>query len=137
MMKADKPPGTRTMSLRSLIDRYCEAWSSPDLTERARLLESVWAAGATYTDPNVKELDKGELLAHIAKIQSTRPGAKVLRTTEVDEHHGVLRFGFQVLGQDGNILRQGIDFAFLDASRTRLQKVVGFFGELVPVSKGT
>lgn len=118
------------MNLNDLIDRYCEAWSDTDPAKRAALLESVWAADATYTDPTVNGLGMNELLAHIAKVQATRPGATVRRTTLVDEHHGAVRFGFEVLGRDGAILRYGTDFAFLDAERSRLQRVVGFFGGL-------
>jgi hypothetical protein len=64
----------------------------------------VWAPSATYTDPTVADLGKVELLAHIAKVQATRPGARVRRTTVIDEHHGALRFGFTVVGADGAIL---------------------------------
>ena len=116
--------------LEALIDRYGQAWSEPDAARRAELLDSAWAPGATYTDPTVADLDRDALLAHIARIQATRPGAQVRRSTAVDAHHGFARFGFAVVGADGSILRHGVDIAFLDASGTRLQRIIGFFGTL-------
>jgi hypothetical protein len=118
------------MSLELLIDRYCLIWCETDVSRRAELLESVWAAGGTYTDPTTGALGKAELLAHIARVQATRPGATVQRTTGIDEHHGVLRFGFHVVDQDGTVLRHGTDFVVLDDDRQRLRRVVGFFGDL-------
>jgi hypothetical protein len=116
-----------------LIDRYCDAWTETDPTRRSELLDAVWAVDATYTDPNVTALGKTELLAHIAKIQAGRPGARVRRMTVIDEHHEVLRFEFGVVGPEGAVLRHGTDIAFLDASRARLQRVIGFFGGLAPL----
>lgn len=121
------------MTLDELIDRYCDAWSEADPARRAALLESVWAPSASYTDPTVDGLGKVELLSHIARVQATRPGVRVRRTTVIDEHHGALRFGFAVVGADGAILRHGTDFAVLDSKRGRIQQVIGFFGDLAAI----
>lgn len=116
--------------LESLIERYAQAWSETDAARRAGLLDSAWAPGATYTDPTVADLDRDALLAHIARMQTTRPGAQVRRSTAVDAHHGFARFGFEVVNPAGTILRHGVDIAFLDSTGTRLRRVIGFFGTL-------
>ncbi len=90
----------------------------------------MWAAGATYTDPTVHAAGADALLAHIAKVQAARPGAKVLRTTQPDEHHCIARFGFEAIGADGNVLRAGTDVVFMSADGTRIERVIGFFGSL-------
>ncbi len=77
----------------SLIDRYCAVWNEPEPERRKALLESVWADGATYTDPRADTKGVDELLAHIATVRAGRPGAKIVRTTAVDVHHGIVRFG--------------------------------------------
>jgi GNAT superfamily N-acetyltransferase len=117
-------------ALRTLVDRYCEAWSDPDAARRSALLRAVWAPDGTYTDPTADRLDADGLLAHIARVQATRPGARVRRSTAIDTHHGALRFGFVVIGADGAVLRRGTDFARLDATGSRLREVIGFFGAL-------
>lgn len=119
------------MKSSDVIHRYCQVWSEPDPISRAQLLASVWSAGATYTDPGVHAAGAEALLAHIAKIQAGRPGARVVRTMSVDEHHGVARFGFRVLAADGTILREGMDIAFIAADGATIDRIVGFFGSLV------
>jgi hypothetical protein len=124
------PRGLDALNLEALIDRYGEAWSEPDAARRAALLASVWAPEATYSDPTVAPLDMAGLLAHIARVQAGRPGAIVRRSTVIDAHHEVLRFGFEVIGADGAVLRHGVDFVVLDAARTCIRQVTGFFGAL-------
>jgi hypothetical protein len=94
------------------------------------LLSAVWADGATYTDPSVSVTGAQELLAHIAKVQARRPGAKVIRTSAVDAHHGIARFHWRVLQADGTALPEGIDIAFLSADGARIERIIGFFGPL-------
>ena len=122
--------GLPPMNPEEIIDRYCHVWSEPDAERRAALLASVWSDHATYSDPAVHDLGATELLAHIARMQVARPGARILRSTAVDAHHGVARFGFEVRGEDGTILRQGVDVVFFSDSRTRIERVIGFFGAL-------
>jgi hypothetical protein len=118
------------MDLAALIDRYCEAWTAPEPARRAALIRSVWAEDATYTDPSVHAAGADALLAHIAGVQARRPGAKVLRTSAVDAHHGVARFAWRVVQADGTALPEGLDVAFLTADGAKLQRIIGFFGPL-------
>lgn len=119
-----------TPSIEALVDAYCATWSEPDPAQRAHRLQSLWAEGATYTDPTVDALLFTDLIDHIGRVQAARPGARVRRCTQVDTHHDVLRFGFEVIGADGAVLRHGVDFVVLDSSRSRLRQVIGFFGPL-------
>ncbi|HSV54818.1 MAG TPA: hypothetical protein VLJ57_22030 [Burkholderiaceae bacterium] len=118
------------MNPTDIIDRYCQAWSDVDPNTRAGLLASVWSTTATYSDPTVLDLDADALLAHIGRIQASRPGAKVLRSTPLDAHHAFARFGFKVVGTDGNILREGIDVVLFSPDGTRIERIIGFFGSL-------
>lgn len=118
------------MNVSILIDRYCEVWSEPDGARRAELLAAVWAPNATYTDPSIHAANAAELLGHIAKVQARRPGAKVLRTSRVDEHHHMARFAWRVVKADGTELPQGTDIAFITADGAMIERIVGFFGPL-------
>ena len=118
------------MDLSALIDRRCEVWTEPDPARRAALLEAVWAGGATHTDPTVHAAGADEPPAHIAWTQARRPGAKVLRTSAVDAHHGVARFAWRVVQADGTALPEGLDVGSLAAGAKIDRIVVGFFGPL-------
>ena len=118
------------LDIDALIDRYCEAWSLPDAAARASALRDVWASGATYTDPTADLRGADALLAHIAQVQATDPGARVERTSAGDLHHGLARFGWQLLRADGSRLPEGLDIAQLSADGLRIESIVGFFGAL-------
>jgi hypothetical protein len=115
--------------LNDLIDAYCAAWNDPDADSRRELLSAVWAENATYTDPAVDLAGVDQLVAHITTVLARRPGARVLRTSVVDEHHGLVRFAWRVVQADGSLLPEGIDFAEVTADG-RIQRIVGFFGPL-------
>ena len=114
----------------ALIDRYCLAWSEPDATRRRALLAQVLAPGATYTDPRVHADTLEALAVHIDRVLAQRPGARVLRTSAVDLHHGMARFAWHVVQTDGTALPEGLDVVWLSADGTRLERIVGFFGPL-------
>ncbi|MDR7224742.1 nuclear transport factor 2 family protein [Aminobacter aminovorans] len=117
----------------SLIDRYCAVWNEPDEEQRKALLEAVWAERATYIDPRADTAGADALLAHIAKVRAGRPGAKIVRTTAVDLHHGVARFGWRVVEADGTPLPEGIDFVELAPDGKRIARIIGFFGPMTAI----
>ena len=116
-----------------LVDRYCAVWNEPDAERRAALLDTVWAEGAAYTDPRANTRGAAPLLAHIATVHASRPGAKIMRTSAVDVHHGIARFGWRVVEADGTPLPEGIDIVFLNEDGSRIERIVGFFGPLPPL----
>lgn len=118
------------MSLTLLVDTYCAAWSSESAEQRRALLLPIWGDGATYTDPTVHAEGAEELLAHIAGIQARHPGARILRTSDVDVHHGVARFAWKFVMPDGTSPPEGLDIAFVDADQNRITRIIGFFGAL-------
>lgn len=118
------------MPLTLLIDSYCAAWSTENAQQRRALLLPIWSDGATYTDPTVHATGAEELLAHIAGIQGKHPGARILRTSDVDVHHGIARFAWKFVMPDGSSLPEGLDIAFLDARQERITRIIGFFGPL-------
>jgi hypothetical protein len=118
-----------TTEIEALIDTYCSAWSDPDPDRRREILESVWADGATYTDPTVHADGIDTLLTHIGSVVARRPGAKVIRTSRVDAHHDLARFAWRVVQADGTMLPEGIDVAEITPDG-RIGKILGFFGPL-------
>jgi hypothetical protein len=119
------------MPLTDLIDTYCAAWSEESPEQRRALLAQVWADGATYIDPTVDLSGAEALLTHISGIKAKYPGARIVRTSEVDCHHSIARFGWRFILADGSSFPEGLDIAFLDPRQTRILRIIGFFGPLV------
>jgi hypothetical protein len=110
-----------------VVAAYVNAWNEPDTDARRRLLESAWGDGATYTDPTAHVAGRDALVAHIAGFQASMPGARIVATSGVDEHHGRVRFTWSLLGSDGSTVTEGIDFGEVGADG-KLRSIVGFFG---------
>ncbi len=119
------------MSIEAIIDRYCEAWSKPEPAARAAALAEVWAQDGRYTDPRADTRGAKALLDHIAGVLAQRPGARVIRTSAVQQHHGFARFAWQVIEVDGTRLPEGLDIAVIGEDG-RITQIIGFFGALPP-----
>lgn len=124
--------GPSMKDLETLVDLYCEGWSHPSAMERERLIRCALTADATYCDPRTSVLNVHALLEYITKIQEDRPGAQVRRTGAVDTHHGFGRFSWDVVLPGGTTLLEGIDFVELTADRSKINRIIGFFGTASP-----
>jgi len=120
---------SQNQSVTELVDAYCAVWCEPDATIREHKLAAVWAQTGTYSDPTVDSLKSEQLLAHIAKVLARRLGARVLRTSAVDQHRRQARFAWDVELTDGATLPESVDLLELDVDG-RIKTVVGFFGPL-------
>jgi hypothetical protein len=113
-----------------LVDTYCQGWSDSDPLVRERCIRETLAPQATYVDPRTDTLSIEQLLDHISRTVTSRPGAVVKRTSTVDIHHNLARFNWQVLLPDGTTPSEGIDFIELEDDRGRIRRIIGFFGLL-------
>lgn len=117
------------VTLEKLVTDYCEAWNEADPTARDAKLAAVWADGGVYSDPTVQAIGRSELVAHIGRVLARNPDSRIVRTSKVDHHHGLLRFSFARILRNGDVLRDGIDFGEVTGDG-RLIRITGFFGSL-------
>ena len=116
---------------RATVTRYMAAWNEADAAIRQTLLEQCWADDGVYVDPNVQLAGRRQLSQHIAKVQATRPGARVEFMSGIDIHHHVVRFLWRLVRPDGTVGDTSIDFGEIGPDG-RLTKIIGFFGEAPP-----
>ncbi|TMB99393.1 MAG: nuclear transport factor 2 family protein [Chloroflexi bacterium] len=116
------------MATKDTVEAYMAAWNEPDEKERRALLERAWEDGATYTDPMSHAAGREALIALIAQFHTQMPGAKILPSSGIDEHHGLLRFAWK-MERDSAAPMEGIDIGEV-AEDGRLRSIVGFFGPL-------
>ncbi len=114
------------------VAAYGAAWLELDEDARRGLLNTAWSDGGTYTDPSADLAGRDALCAHIGGFHQNMPGARIEITSAVDEHHGKLRFTWKMVGADGNLVMEGIDFGAL-AEDGRIASIVGFFGPTAPL----
>jgi hypothetical protein len=111
------------------IDTYCAAWSESDPAARLALLRASCAEDVVYLDPRGQADGIEALAATIADVLASRPGARVVRTSAIDAHHGRARFAWHVMLADGTGLPEGLDIVEL-CDDGRLRRILGFFGPL-------
>ena len=110
-----------------IVHAYMAAWNEQDEGKRRQLLEKAWADDGRYTDPMADAAGREALAALISQFHKQMPGAGILPTSGIDEHHGRLRFAWKMTAPDGSTGMEGIDIGQL-AEDGRLQSIVGFFG---------
>jgi hypothetical protein len=111
------------------VDTYVAAWNEGDTATCAALLEQVVSEAGTYTDPTIHVSGRDAIIDHVAGFEQRLPGATMERTSRVDGYGDVLRFAWAVVGSDGPVIVEGVDFVVLDEDR-RIRSVTGFFGTL-------
>ncbi len=119
------------MSVQEIVDAYIAAWNETDANKRSQLIEKCWADAATYTDPMVDVSGRVALSQTIVGFHEQMAGARIAVSSALDEHHDRVRFGWQLLQEDGTMRMEGIDVGQLDAEG-RLASIVGFWGVSPP-----
>lgn len=119
---------TDTSTLTETVDTYIDMWNEEDADRRAALIRRAWAGDARYRDPLLQADGHDGLGEMVATVHGHYPGHRFRRTTGVDEHHDVARFGWELVDPDGAVFVAGIDVAAL-AGDGRLRTVTGFFGD--------
>ena len=116
------------MSASDIVNIYVAAWNEPDEEKRRQLLEQAWTDEGTYTDPQSSAAGRDAVVALIGAFRQRFQGTRTELSSNVDEHHGLLRFAWSIVEPGGSVM-EGMDFGEL-AEDGRLRRIVGFFGPL-------
>jgi SnoaL-like domain len=115
--------------MQDIIQRYIAAWNEKDPGRRRGLVDQVWAADGSYTDPLVDVRGRDEIDAVIAGAQQQFPGMVFRLAGPVDAHHNQARFTWELGPAGGEALVVGFDVAVLDGDG-HLRSVHGFLDKV-------
>ncbi|MEV1019896.1 nuclear transport factor 2 family protein [Streptomyces sp. NPDC050264] len=108
------------------VARYFEAWNAADAEERGEAVAAAWAEGGTYTDPLAEVAGHEGIAAVIGAAHERFPGFFFRPLGAVDGHHGIARFGWELVSEaDGSAPVAGFDVIEL-AEDGRIRAVHGF-----------
>ena len=119
---------TTTVTLETTVDTWLQAYGEPDDAIRAALIAQVWAPDGVLVDPPFQGTGHDEIAALAGAAQAQFPGHTFLRTSEIDAHHDLGRYTWELVGPDGTAAVTGTDVVLLGEDG-RLRYVAGFFGE--------
>lgn len=111
----------------TLADRYLAAWNEGDSNARLALVAQVFSEDATYLDPLMTGEGHEGISTMIGAAQEKFAGLRFIRTGEVQEHHGRVRFTWDLVLDGGETVVKGTDIGILDAGRFR--DVIGFIDQ--------
>jgi len=111
------------------IERWFYALNETDAARRAEHIEAAWAQDGRWVDPPFEGQGHAEINGMLDGVHQQYAGARFRRTSALDVHHDAVRYGWELVNPDGDIVVAGIDICQL-AADGRLQRVSGFFGEL-------
>jgi hypothetical protein len=116
--------------MQEIIERYIAAWNEADPARRRALIDPVWAADGSYTEPLADVRGREAIDAVIAAAQQQFPGLEFSLGGPVDANHQHGRFSWH-LGPagGGEPLVIGFDVAVLDADG-QIGAVYGFLDKV-------
>ncbi|PRZ41989.1 SnoaL-like protein [Antricoccus suffuscus] len=121
-------------NIQDLVDDYIAMWNETDPTARARLAEQVWEPEASYVDPMAEANGRETIDATIGAVQGQFPGMSFALAGEVDAHHNLARFNWQLGTAQVPDMVVGFDVAVI-SDGGKLQAVHGFLDK-VPAELG-
>ena len=113
----------------TIVDTYLEMWNEPDQARRADLIRTAWIESGHYVDPLMESRGYDGLSTMVDGVQQQFPGATFRRTSGVDQHHALIRFGWELVAADGTSIVAGLDIGVV-SDDGRLDRIAGFLGEL-------
>ncbi|HEV2885586.1 MAG TPA: nuclear transport factor 2 family protein [Jatrophihabitans sp.] len=118
---------------RSVLD-YIASWNETDPVRRAELIAAVWREDGRYVDSATEARGRPQIEAMIAAVQRQLPGNAFSLVGQVEFHHDVARFCWQLGPAGGPPLLSGLDVAVFDPDG-RLHQLVGFWDQPAPAEQ--
>jgi hypothetical protein len=115
--------------MQEIIERYIAAWNEADPGRRRSLIDSVWAADGSYTDPLADVRGRDAIDAVIAAAQQQFPGLVFSLGGPVDANHQQARFSWWLGPAGGEPVVIGFDVAVLGADG-QIGAVYGFLDKV-------
>ena len=121
--------------LTATVDTYLAAWNARDPARRAELIGEVWSEEGQLIDPPLAAEGRQAISEMAEAMHQHYVDHNFTRVSDVDSHHGSLRFAWELVGPDGQVTVTGLDVGEM-AEDGRLARITGFFGELQPRDGG-
>lgn len=118
--------------LDTTIDTWLRTFTEANAATRDATIARIWADDGTLTDPPIAASGPSELGAVCDALIAQFPGHSFRRTTTVDTHHDLFRYGWALVSPAGDVALVGTDVGAVGEDG-RLERIAGFFGELQSV----
>ncbi|QFG23209.1 nuclear transport factor 2 family protein [Actinomadura sp. WMMB 499] len=111
--------------VRQRVERYLAIWNETDPAARRAAVDEVWTGNARYVDPLGVAEGRDAFDAFVGAAQEQFPGLVFRLAGDVDAHHDVARFAWELGPEGGEAVAAGFDVAEFGADG-RFERVTGF-----------
>lgn len=111
-------------AVEELVEKYIAMWNETDDQVRRAMIDDVFTANATYTDPTVAAHGTAAIDEYVGTAQKNFAGMLFTYDT-VLTHHDAVHFSWQVGPTGGTPVSTGFDAVFLEEGR--IGSLYGFF----------
>jgi len=116
--------------MQEIIERYIATWNETNPEARRGLVDSLWAADGSYTDPLADAHGREEIDGLIGAVQDQFPDFVFTLGGPVDAHHNQARFSWHLgPAADAEPVVIGFDVAILDEDG-QIRSVHGFLDKV-------
>ena len=113
-----------------VVSRYIAVWNERDADARRTAVAKLWTEDGTYTDPLAEVEGHEAIEAVVAGAREQFPGHVFELTGNVDSHHDIVRFGWELMPEGGGEpVVIGFDVATVTGDG-RLRNVYGFLDKV-------
>jgi len=85
----------------AVVQRYVDIWNQPDGALRAKAAAELVTADCRFVDPIADVSGPDGLAAVIEGVHERFPGHRIRPLGDVDAHHDVLRFTWELVSDSG------------------------------------
>jgi hypothetical protein len=114
-----------------IVERYIATFNETDADRRRELIEALYTADGTYTDPNVDLRGPAQIDQFVAQTQEAFPGYKFSVGSSIDAHHDQARFQWH--GGPADEPDRYVGFDVIVADDGHIRSVYGFM-DVVPAA---
>jgi len=114
------------------IDAFFDAWNAAEDAAVAAAVAAAYHDDAVLKDPLASISGHEAIAGFIATVHAQYPGYRFRRSTEVDGHNDVIRFGWHLVSPAGEVTADGREVALV-GDDGRLAYSVGFFSPPTPL----
>ena len=97
----------------TVVDGYIAMWNETDPERRRSIIEQTWTQDGSYVDPHAEVAGADGLDTLVAAVQEQFPDHRFVLAAGPDAHHDRVRFTWQLVGEGGDAIATGIDFAIV------------------------
>lgn len=112
----------------SSFDHMLAAWNERDISRVRGHLDRAVAADVVFIDPTVETRGIEEFEDNVRDFRAKYPTAVLHRSSGVDSHHNLHRYGWEIV-VESKVILVGFDVAETTVDG-KVARVLGFFGPL-------